>query len=510
MNDNEVLLKRVLRVFRNTIVQHTRERLNGKYAADAETKLAALFAKKDPSSGMTQWERMRLNAERARASLEVSTIVIDGFELLGVSDFFGIFEKFHDDLTIAPAAGVAPEVLAERRKGLLRCLQQIKVFRDPNAHEVTESVDNDSLQLCIINCKLVCGELGLAAARQALDDLHKELTTATLTKYATVIRVSDETVDSDFGSRCLSLSGAEFETLHYREFGRIGGAAKAVGDMQNCVVVVASAKPNALTQDEIDALNEVFIACTRHGRSPILLMSQALTEAHVEQALETASLPVFKKAEKLPLVPAYEDSIASKLYRLMRPGVASRVRSAYVHPVPTAQAVHDDKLAPMIFSMMKDPQLTTVRIVAPFATDMSFGALGQISAAMIGAKKQGCRVCLVTRPPSSKDNDAGERGRLLKLLHAEEIELYVNPKLHSKVYLFEREGNRNFWAVGSHNMTSFAHNGESLETSMVGYRSQEFDEAQTSYERARRHSATLNFDAWASQQMRANSQPSRG
>lgn len=510
MNDNEVLLKRVLRVFRNAIVQLARERLNGKYATGAEAQLATLFGKKEPGSETTQWDRMKLNAERARASLEVSTIVVDGFELLGVSDFFVVFEKFHDDLIVLCAPGTAPAILAERRKGLFRCLQQIKVFRDPNAHEVTDSVDNDSLLLCVINCKLVCTELGLMTARDALDELHKEVTAASVTKQAIVIRISDEHVTSDLGARCVDLSGAQFEIRHYRDIEQGVGFATFISDVQNCVVIVASETPGAFAQDEIDALNDILIACNHQGRVPILLMSQALTEVYVEQALSAASQLSFKKAEKLPLVHAYQDAAASKLNRLMRAGTALRVRSINVRPVVAARAVHDDKLAPMIFSMMKDPQLMSARIVAPFATDMRFGAWGPISEAMIEAKKRGCRVCLVTRPPNSGDDDVNAKKRLLQLLHSEEIELYVNPKLHSKVYLFEREAQRNFWAVGSHNMTTFAHNGKSIETSMMGYRAQEFDEAQTSFERARRHSETLNFDAWANQQMRADSQPQQG
>ena len=47
-----------------------RERLTGKYAAGAEAQLGALFGKKEPSCETTQWDRMKLNAERARASVD--------------------------------------------------------------------------------------------------------------------------------------------------------------------------------------------------------------------------------------------------------------------------------------------------------------------------------------------------------------------------------------------------------------------------------------------------------
>ncbi|MDH6592622.1 hypothetical protein M2165_002511 [Variovorax sp. TBS-050B] len=505
MTDNEVLLKRALRVFRNGMVQHIRERLNDKFAEKAEEQLASLFGKKDPESGLTQWERMTINAERARASLEVSTVVMDGYELLGVSDFFGVFEKFHDALTLSPPADMPPQAAGERKKGLLRCLQQVKVFRDPNAHDVTESISHDSLLLCLINCKLVCGEVGLASTQQALDELHKEIAAASVAKHATVVRVTDETSAYDLGLRCLTLSGASMDVRDFSSF-EPGAFGASIASSQNCVIIAAAATPGQLSESEIDALGEALIGCDKGGQLPIVLVAQDLTEAHIEGALVPLAAAVFKRSERLPLVPAYAEATAGKLSRLMKSGLPVRPRPAPVQPVSAARAVHDDKLAPMVFSMMKDPQLVTARIVAPFATDMSYGALGPISTAMIEARKRGCRVCLVTRPPSPKDDDLAAKKHLLQLLHSEDIELYVNPRLHSKVYLFEREAQRHFWAVGSHNFTNLAHNGKSLETSMVGYRAQEFEEAQTSFERARRHVDTLNFDTWASQQMRADNQ----
>lgn len=506
-DDNEVYLKRALRVFRNAIVGHLRDGLTAAFGEDTEAKLSGLFGKKEPETEVTQWQRMKINAERARASPEVSSAVVDHFELLGVSDFFTIFEKFF--VEIGPPAASATEdaaVTADRKKGFLRCLQQVKVFRDPNAHDVSQAIGIDSLMLCILNGKLVCRQLGMASAYDGLNDLHREASQAFAGKHAILVRVSDEPESFELGRKCLSLAGASFDIGRPVDLLASGKFASSLGDAQNWVLVVGGLATSTLSDPEVDALNEALTAFERQGISPMMLISHRLDDKQIEAVLTPESLRAFLRADRLPMHGAYAETVGSNLNRLLKSG-APRRRSSAAVSVTAAQAVHDDKLAPMIFSLMRDPQLKAARIVAPFATDLRMEALGPISQAMIEAKNRGCKVCLITRPPSVNDADVLAKRQLLRLLHSEQIELYVNPLLHAKVYLFEREAERNFWAVGSHNLTNFAHDGASIETSMFGYRSQEFEEAQTSFERARRHAKTLNYDVWTNQQMQAASLP---
>ena len=273
MSDNEVNLKRVLRLFRNGMVEHIRQGLRAKFGGVAESELSTLFGKKEVGSDTTQWERMKINADRARASPEVSTVVVDDFELLGVSDFYGVFEKFFVELTVVPPVGEALAVFTDRKKGLLRCLQQIKVFRDPNAHDVSDPIDADSLLLCILNCKKVCKELELPEVSQSLDVLHKELSTADATKHATVVRISDEENAFTLSQRCLGLTGASFDTFYSREFGPGGRFSSSMREVRNCVIVVAGVVPTTLAAEEIDALNTVLAMCERQGQFPLILMS---------------------------------------------------------------------------------------------------------------------------------------------------------------------------------------------------------------------------------------------
>lgn len=498
--DNEVNLKRVLRVFRNAIVDHIRDRLRVAFNEQAEDKLGTLYGKKDPDSGLTQWQRMKVNADRARATPEISTSVVDDFELLGVSDFHNIFERFYQELYRPIEKGEDPAIFNDKKKGLLRCLQQIKAYRDPNAHDVTEAIDSDSLLLCIINCKKVCAELLLAKPKQVLEELHIELSDGAARKHATLASLYPDSETTELSRKCLAQAGATYDGCLPSDLGPSGRMGSVLADISNLILTIEAKDGNALNERELSVLQCSLDACARHGVTPHVLLSHRIDEATLSGALGDDALRVFKRAERLPLVSAYVESTAKRLRQILRPSPICRQTRFAAAAVPTAHAIHDEKLAPRIFAMIRDPALISARIVAPFATDIHGGTLGILSDAMIQAKNRGCKVCLITRPPAPGDKDLLPKRLFLKKLHEEQIELYLNPQVHAKVYLFEREANLKFWAVGSHNLSNFAHGGKSLETSMIGYRTQEFDEAQTSFERARRHSETIHFTSWITQQ----------
>jgi hypothetical protein len=174
--ENEVILRQVLRIYRNAVVAFLRARLTAGFA-DPSAELAALFGKTNPNTGMTQWQTMRANALAARAAPEVSTTVADDFELLGVAEFYPVFEKFFDFL-FPHYVPLDAALKAERRRGILRCLRQIKVVRDPRAHEVTEDMDKDALTLSMANAVTVLRECSAEGAANIIRGLLHQLTCA--------------------------------------------------------------------------------------------------------------------------------------------------------------------------------------------------------------------------------------------------------------------------------------------------------------------------------------------
>lgn len=497
--DNEVQLKRILRIFRNSVIDHIRRKFQSAFGVDCEQKIALLFAKKIEGSDITQWQRMKQNAERARASPEVSTFVADHFELLGVSDLFNVFEKYYEVLYEVPAS--SPPPVADGKKGLLRCLQQIKAFRDPNAHEVTEAISIDSLSLCLLNCKLVLDELGLSHAVKAIHEIQHTLLENTAPKHVTLVGLGLTPEEAALGKLCFSQGN--IQVYEPTAAGLIASRNPTLNAAhKNIVLHLGSQLLQSDGAQERAALNAVMEACGKDGANCIVLTEASLSKAGLVSILEEPATSYFPAMPRFPVIAEYIEVLSKKVQVHLRRGMPQRDRVVAARViVPAAQAVHDDKLGGLIFSMIRDPELLSARIVAPFASDVTSKVLGSISAALIEAKRRGCSISFITRPPSTTERDARGKLRFLELLHKENIDIFINPRLHSKVYLFERKASRTFWAVGSHNLTDFAHGGKSIETSLIGYRRQEFDEAYTSFERARRNSETYQYSAWKNRQI---------
>jgi hypothetical protein len=501
MGDNEVFLKRILRVFRNGMVAHIRASMRHAFGEAAEVELASIFGKRDGSEE-TQWERMIANAERARAFPEVSTQVLDKFELLGVSDFHAVLEKFFHEL-LPSRDGSASEQLPERKKGLLRCLQQIKVFRDPNAHDVSEPIGSDSLQLCLLNCKVVCTDLAIGAAYAQLEQISQELNATVSGRSAVLVSVAGTSSNAmKLARECLQACADVVDVVRVGEISP-SELRQCLARGGNCVLVLDShqSAPELTPQEADDALR-VLSECALAGVPLAILYSQFLAKDKVAAAFAEEALALFNLAPKRVLVDDYAEATTAWLRTTLKgrtpvatTPVAGLPGLAIGRPVQVANVVLDDRLAPKIFEMLRQPDLEVVRFVVPFVGDVTHALFGRVVKQMIAAVARGCEVTIITRPPSAEDQDFQVKTRVLSELHRERIAVYLNEKLHSKVYLFKRTAQRVFWAVGSHNLTAYAHGG-SLETSMVGYRSPEFDEAMFSYESARRSRDTLSYDTW--------------
>jgi hypothetical protein len=108
----------IQRIYRNTVVRHIRERLTRSYGDEAAGRVRQLLAK--------EWEGIKRNADAARSAGYVSAPLADDFDVLSVSHFFAIFEKFHAELL--PAGEDGP------RRALLGYMREIKAVRDPMSH----------------------------------------------------------------------------------------------------------------------------------------------------------------------------------------------------------------------------------------------------------------------------------------------------------------------------------------------------------------------------------------
>jgi hypothetical protein len=138
MDNSTICYNAIQRHYRNALVGFIREKLTQQYGLSASEEVKQLFAKKDPQSGVTLWERIKTVASERRSggTGEVSVPIADDFDLLGVEYFYNIFEKFFD--VLCPKHTAAPKREKNQAKMTLQSwMRTIKNFRDPLSHPTT-------------------------------------------------------------------------------------------------------------------------------------------------------------------------------------------------------------------------------------------------------------------------------------------------------------------------------------------------------------------------------------
>jgi len=106
------------------MVDHIRSKLTKEFGAAGIEKLREMFAKKDPETNRTYWEGVKHAAEerRTRGTGELSTIIQDEFELLGVEHFYNVFDAQFDFLCPSHAGKTKRD--KAQAKGSVACLGQ--------------------------------------------------------------------------------------------------------------------------------------------------------------------------------------------------------------------------------------------------------------------------------------------------------------------------------------------------------------------------------------------------
>ncbi|HKO59543.1 MAG TPA: hypothetical protein VJV03_00155, partial [Pyrinomonadaceae bacterium] len=125
-NNNSICYEAIQRVYRNAVVRLIRNNLRETFPEDWSEKLHSLFTKEE-------WDRIRANARSTRASGQLNTPLIDDFDLLSVSHFFNIFDKYYSVLLKNNSEENARELKIQKEK-LLSWIKTIKDLRDPLMH----------------------------------------------------------------------------------------------------------------------------------------------------------------------------------------------------------------------------------------------------------------------------------------------------------------------------------------------------------------------------------------
>lgn len=488
--DNEVYLRGVLRIYRNAIVEFVRSRMNATLGDQAIAELSKLFGKEE--NGKTRWENLKLNAARARATPEVSTAVTDEFELLGVADFYSVCEKFYPQL-FPESAELDEAITKEHRAGLLRCMRQIKVMRDPTSHEVTQDIGNDELNLTASNVVIVLKACGKHAAADQVRRTLLEISTA---KPSFTVCVAAEL-------------GGDIESVN-----ALASKLSALG----ISVSVKQLSFNAAGEGD----TTVLPACTniapvfRRIPEPDSPAAQALRGiggkcnviAVHEVALDQAEWTKFAghmgivSTARISLPPEYVAEAADKLLRRLQPERSAKSRPELSAAVPVAKAVSDGAIVNRLYDQLRHPELKAVSIVTPFASDVAAWSLQSTTLAKLLAeqKKRGASVTFITRPPTPSEGYEQKKQFLATLIRSG-VKVLLHEALHAKIFLFESSAGRLRWFVGSHNLTTNALT-KLKEVSMEGFREPEYREAETAMIKIREDRRIQTFELWNAQEAR--------
>lgn len=134
----------IQRVYRNAVVKHVRLRLVETHPEDHVDVLKVTFSK--------EWEKMAESAQERRGTGEISSDIVDVFDLLGVNHFFNIFDQRYDELCPASAStGAKDEQRKKEKQALVQWMKTIKNLRDPLSHPSEEDFSfEDAFDL--LNC----------------------------------------------------------------------------------------------------------------------------------------------------------------------------------------------------------------------------------------------------------------------------------------------------------------------------------------------------------------------
>lgn len=115
-----ILYEGIQRIYRNAVVRYLRVTMTDAYKDDAKEKLHGPFKKEE-------WDKIVENSQEARKSGELTTPIIDDFDLLSVNHFFNLFDSYYDVL-------LKVDTGRRGKQAFLNWMREIKVLRDPLSH----------------------------------------------------------------------------------------------------------------------------------------------------------------------------------------------------------------------------------------------------------------------------------------------------------------------------------------------------------------------------------------
>src|SRR5262245_40951198 len=156
----------IQRTYRNAIVRYLRTKLVDVYHSEAQARLRKPFQK--------EWDKLTASSQERRRTGELSTEIVDDFDLLGVNHFFNLFDAYHD--VLCPYSDSSDrDQHAKERAALLGWIKNVKNLRDPLSHPSDEDFGFEDSFALLDWARRILQRLGLRGDADKVRILSDEL-----------------------------------------------------------------------------------------------------------------------------------------------------------------------------------------------------------------------------------------------------------------------------------------------------------------------------------------------
>ncbi|MGI8669238.1 MAG: NB-ARC domain-containing protein [Aridibacter sp.] len=167
MNDNNTICYQgIQRIFRNVIIDFIRVKMVEIYPDDYLDRLKKPFIK--------EWDKIKFYAEDIRKKGIIEAPIKDDFDILGVNNFYNLFQAEYDEFGIKPLITESLERKAQKQ-ALLGWLKNITDNRNAISHPVEAEFTYDDTELLLLNALKVLKHLEFEKEVAQIQELRNQL-----------------------------------------------------------------------------------------------------------------------------------------------------------------------------------------------------------------------------------------------------------------------------------------------------------------------------------------------
>jgi hypothetical protein len=187
LDNNGICYMGIQRIYRNAVLEFIRTKMINLFPDDNSERLKQLFN--------NEWDKIKEHATVIRKSGQLDAPLKDDFDILGVNNFYNIFDKYYKKFDISYNSTDADDSNSQKQS-LLTWIKIIKNLRDPLCHPAENEFTYGDTHLLLSSAQKALTHLGLI---KEADEIGKYIEEAN--KIAFKITDQRESLESSLPAR---------------------------------------------------------------------------------------------------------------------------------------------------------------------------------------------------------------------------------------------------------------------------------------------------------------------